>query len=41
MADAMGVVHLLFAVETIGRLSESPQQLIRDIHHSALVTDKM
>ena len=36
-ADAMRAVHLPFAAETIimGGLSESAQQLIREIHHSA------
>ena len=34
-ADAMRAVHLPFAVETMGGLSESAQQLIREIHHSA------
>ena len=34
-ADAMRAVHLPFAVETMGGLSESAQQLIRQIHHSA------
>ena len=33
--DAMRAVHLPFAVETMGGLSESAQQLIRQIHHSA------
>ena len=33
-ADAMQAVHLPFAVETMGGLSESAQQLIREIHHS-------
>ena len=31
----MGAVHLPFAAETMGGLSESAQQLIREIHHSA------
>ena len=35
VADAMRAVHLLFAVETTGGLSESAQRLIRAIHHSA------
>ena len=34
-AEAMVAVHLPFAVETTGGLSESAQQLIREIHHSA------
>ena len=34
-ADAMRAVHLPFAVESMGGLSESAQQLIREIHHSA------
>ena len=34
-ADAMRAVHLPFAVETKGGLSESAQQLIRETHHSA------
>ena len=34
-ADAMRAVHLPFAVETMGGLSESAQQLIREIHYSA------
>ena len=33
-ADAMRAVHLPFAVETMGGLSESAQQLIRETHHS-------
>ena len=36
-ADAMRAVHLPFAVETMGGLSESAQQLIREIHHSAVL----
>ena len=36
-ADAMRAVHLPFAVETMGGLSESAQQLIRQIHHSTNV----
>lgn len=35
VAEAMGATHLPFAVETMGGLSESAQQLIREIHHSA------
>ena len=31
----MQAVHLPFAVETMGGLSESAQQLLREIHHSA------
>ena len=34
-ADAMRAVHLPFAVESMGGLSESAQQLIREIHHLA------
>ena len=34
-ASAMGAVHLPFAVETTGGLSETAQQLIRAVHHSA------
>ena len=33
--DAMDAVHLPFAVETTGGLSETAQRLIREIHHSA------
>ena len=33
-AAAMGATHLPFAVETIGGLSESAQQLLRELHHS-------
>ena len=35
VAEDMGAVHLPFAVESMGGLSESAQQLIREIHHSA------
>ena len=35
MRAAMGAVHLPFAVETMGGLSESAQRLIREIHHAA------
>ena len=35
VAEAMDAVHLPFAVETMGGLSETAQQLIREIHHSA------
>jgi hypothetical protein len=35
VAEAMGATHLPFAVEAMGGLSESAQQLIREIHHSA------
>ena len=35
VAEAMCAVHLPFAVETMGGLSETAQQLIREIHHSA------
>ena len=31
----MGAVHLPFAVETTGGLSETAQQLIRAVQHSA------
>ena len=31
----MGAVHLSFAVETTGGLSETTQQLIQAVHHSA------
>jgi len=34
-ARAMHAVHLPFAVETMGGLSDTAQQLIREIHHSA------
>ena len=34
-AEAIEAIHLPFAVETTGGLSESAQQLIREIHHSA------
>ena len=35
VAMEMQAVHLPFAVETMGGLSESAQQLLREIHHSA------
>ena len=35
VAEAMHAVHLPFAVESMGGLSESAQQLIRAIHYSA------
>ena len=35
VATEMQAVHLPFAVETMGGLSESAQQLLREIHHSA------
>ena len=35
MAEQMDAVHLPFAVESMGGLSKSAQQLIREIHHSA------
>ena len=35
VAAGMGAVHLPFSVETMGGLSESAQQLIMEIHHSA------
>ena len=35
VAEAMHAVHLPFAVETTGGLSDTAQQLIREIHHSA------
>ena len=31
----MGAVHLPFAVEAMGGLSEEAQQLIREVHHAA------
>ena len=34
-ASAMGAVHLPFAVETMGGLGETAQQLIRAVHHTA------
>ena len=34
VAEQMGAVHLPFAVESMGGLSESAQQLIREVHHS-------
>lgn len=34
-AEAMRAVHLPFAVESMGGLTESAQQLIREVHHSA------
>ena len=35
VAEAMDAVRLPFAVESMGGLSETAQQLIREIHHSA------
>ena len=35
VAAEMQAVHLPFAVETMGGLSESALQLLREIHHSA------
>ena len=35
VATEMQAVHLPFAVETMAGLSESAQQLLREIHHSA------
>ena len=34
-AEAMDAVHLPFAIETMGGMSKSAQQLIAAIHHSA------
>lgn len=39
VASAMGAVHLPFSVETMGGLSESAQQLIREIHHHSAHTE--
>ena len=35
VAAELEAVHLPFAVETMGGLSESAMQLVREIHHSA------
>ncbi len=35
VADAMHAVHLPFAVESMGGLSQTAQQLLREIHHAA------
>ncbi len=35
VAAELQAVHLPFAVETMGGLSESAQQLMREVHHSA------
>ena len=35
VAESMDATHLPFAVESMGGLSESAQQLVREIHHSA------
>ena len=35
VAAGLNAVHLPFAIETMGGLSESAQQLIREIHYSA------
>ena len=35
VAAAVHAVHLQFAVETMSRLSETAQQLLREIHHAA------
>ena len=34
-AERLGATHLPFAVESMGGLSESALQLVREIHHSA------